>query len=70
MINLDLLDLDLENRDAVYDASVASAVTHNLLIPNKQVSELCSKFDEAQQHLFSFIMQYAVHCKLSEKNNE
>ena len=26
--------------------------------------------NERQQHLFNFLMQYAVHCKVAEKNNE
>ena len=26
--------------------------------------------NEGQQHLFNFIIQYALHCKLAEKNNE
>ena len=26
--------------------------------------------NEGQQHLFNFIMWYALHCKLTEKNNE
>ena len=26
--------------------------------------------NEGQQHLFNFIIQYTMHCKLAKKNNE
>ena len=37
---------------------------------NEQCYEICYQLNESQQHLVSFIMQYALHCKLAEKNNE
>ena len=42
----------------------------DLLLPNEQFYEICSQLNEDQQHLFKFIMQYTLHCKLAEKNNE
>ena len=31
-------------------------------------SKIYSQLNEGQQHLFIFIMQYALSCKLAEKN--
>ena len=31
---------------------------------------MCSQLNECQQHPFNFLMQYALHCNLAEKNNE
>ena len=73
MINPNLLDLDLEDsvsNDSVSNATAVSTIINNLLLPNEQFYEICSQMNEGQQHLFNFIMQYAVHCKLAEKNNE
>ena len=70
MINPNLLDLDLEDSDSVSNAPVVSTITENLLLPNEKFYEICSQLNEGQQHLFNFIMQYALHCKLTEKNNE
>ena len=67
MLNPNLLDLDLEDKDSV---SNASTIIDNLFLPNEQFYEICSQLNEGQQHLFKFIMQYALHCKLAEKNNE
>ena len=70
MINPDLLDLDLEVGDGVSNAPVVLVTIDNLLLPSQQFYELCSQLNEGQQHLFNFVMQHAVHCKLAEKNNE
>ena len=70
MINPDLLDLDLEDSDSMSNATTVSAIIDNLLLPNEQFYEICSQLNEGQQCLFNFIMQYAQHCKLAEKNNE
>ena len=70
MINPNLLDLDLEDSDNVINATAVSTIIDNLLLPNEQFYEICSQLNEGQQHLFNFIMQYALHCKLAEKNNE
>ena len=70
MINPNLIDLDLENSDKVSNATVMSTLIDNLLLPSEQFYEICSRMNEGQQHLFNFMMQYAVHCKLAEKNNE
>ena len=69
MINLNLLDLDLEDSVSASNATVVSTVTDNLLL-NEPFCEICSQLNEGQQHLFNFIMQYALHCKLVEKNDE
>ena len=66
-VNPNLLDLDLEDKDSVSNAPVLSAIIDNLLLPNGKFYEICSQLNEGQQHLFSFIIQYALHCKLLEK---
>ena len=70
MINPNLLDLDLEDSDSVSNATAVSTLIDKLLLPNEQYYKICSQLNEAQQHLFNFMMQYAVLCKLAEKNNE
>ena len=70
MINPNLLDLDLEDSDNVINATAVSTIIDNLLLPNGQFYEIYSQLNEGQQHMFKFIMQYAFHCKLAEKNNE
>ena len=62
-----LLDLGLVGSDSVSNATVVSTIIDNLSLPNKQ---LCSQLNKGQQHPFSFIMHYALHCKLVEKKNE
>ena len=68
--NPNSLDLDLEDGDNVINATAVSTIINNLLLPNEQFYEICSQLNEGQHHLFNFIMQYALHCKLEEKNNE
>ena len=70
MINPNLLDLGLEGSDNVINATAVSTIIDNLILPNEQVDEICSQLNEGQQHLFNFIMQFALHCKLAGKNNE
>ena len=70
MINPNLLDLDLEDNGSVSNATVVSTITDNLSLPNEQFYEICSQLNEGRQHLFNFITQYTLHCKLAEKNNE
>ena len=70
MINPSLLDLDLKDIDNVSNAPGVSTIINNLVLPNEQFYEICSQLNEGQQHLFNFIMQYVLHCKLAEKNNE
>ena len=69
-INPNLLDLDLEDSDIVSNAPVVSTIIDNLLLPNEQFYEICSQLNEGQQHLFNFIIQYALHCKFAETNND
>ena len=70
MINLNLLDLNLEDSDSVSNKPVVSTIIDNLVLPNETFYEIFSQLNKGQQHLFNFIMQYALHCKLSEKNDE
>ena len=70
IINPKLLDLDLEESDSVSNAPFVSAIIGNLSLPNERFYEICSQLDEGQQHLFDFIMQYALHCRLAENINE
>ena len=61
MINPNLHDLDLEDNDSVNNAPVVSTIIGNLLLPNGKFYEVCSQLNEDQQHLFNFLMQYALH---------
>ena len=70
MVNPNLLDPDFEESNSVSNAPVVSTIIDNLSLPNEQFYEICSQLNEGQQHLFNFIMQYALRCKLAEKNNE
>ena len=70
MINLNLLDLNLEDSDSVSNKPVVSTIIDNLVLPNEAFYEIFSQLNKGQQHLFNFIMQYALHCKLAEKNSE
>ena len=67
MINPDLLDLDLEVSDGVSNAPVALVTVDNLLLPSQQFYEICPQLNEGQQHLFIFVMQHAMYCKLAKK---
>ena len=69
MINPNLLDLDMEDSYGVSDVPVASTID-NLLLPNEQFYEICSQLNERQQHLFNFIMQYAIQLRLGENNSK
>ena len=60
----------LEDSDCVSNATVASVTVDNLLLSNQQYYEICAKLNEGQQHLFNFVMQHALYCKLAEKNND
>ena len=70
MINPNFPDLDLVDSDSVSNATVVSTITVNLLLPNEQFYEIFSQLNEGQQHIFSVIMHYTLHCKLAKKNNE
>ena len=52
------------------NAPVVSTITDNLLLLNEQFYEICSQLNEVQQHLSSFLMQYALHWKLLKLSNE
>ena len=64
-INPNLLDLD--HSDSVSNAPLVSTIIDNLLLPNEKFYEIYSQLNEGQHHLFNFIMQCALHCKLVEK---
>ena len=68
MTNSIFLNLDLEHSDNASSTLVVSIITDNLLLPDEQFSKIYSQLNEGQQHLFIFIMQYALSCKLAEKN--
>ena len=51
-------------------ARALSIIIDNLSLPNKQLHEICSQMNEGHQNLLNCITQYALHCKLAEKNNE
>ena len=70
MISPDLLDLDLEDSDGVSNAPVVLVIVDNSLLPIQQFYKICSQLNEGQWHIFNFVMQHAVYCKLAEKNNE
>ena len=70
MIKPNFLDLDLEDSDIVNNEPVVSTIIDNVLLPNGNFYEICSQWNEGQQHLLSFPMQHALHCILAEKSNE
>ena len=70
MINPNFLDLDLEDSDIVNNAPVVSTIIDNVLLPNENFYEICSQWNEGQQHLLNFPMKHVLHCILAEKNNE
>ena len=70
MIYPNLLDLDLKDSDSVINAAAVSTIINSLLLPNEQFREICSQLNEGHQHLFNFMIQHALHCKLAEKSNE
>ena len=51
------------------NAPLVPTVIDSLLLPNEPFYQICSKLNEGEQYL-NFIMEYALHCKLAEKNNE
>ena len=59
-VNPNLLDLDLEDNGSVSNAPNVSTIIDNLLLPNEKFYEIYSCLNEGQQHLFNFIMQYAL----------
>ena len=59
-VNPNLLDLDLEDNGSVSNAPNVSTIIDNLLLPNEKFYEIYSCLNESQQHLFNFIMQYAL----------
>ena len=59
--------VDLKDSDSVSNALVVSTIIDNLLLPNEKFYEIHSQLNEGQHHLFNFIMQYALHCKLAGK---
>ena len=60
----------MEVSDGVSNAPVASVTVGKLLLPRQKLYELCSQWNGGQQHLFNFLRQHAVYCKLAEKNHE
>ena len=58
MIYPNLLGLNLEDNGSVSNGSVLYSFV--------KFYEICSQLNEGQQHLFNFLMNYALHCKLAE----
>ena len=56
--------------DSVSNAPVVSTIIDNLLLPSRKFYKICCQLNQGQQHLFNFTMQYALHFRLAEKNNE
>ena len=61
LVNPNLLELNLEDNDIVSNAPAAYSY---------EQFYKTSQLNEGQQHLFNFIMNCALHCKLAEKNSE
>ena len=74
--NFDFIQSDEEEDNVEFSVispnllDVEQLIIDNLSLPNEQFYEICFQLNEGQQHLFNFILQYALHCKLAEKNNE
>ena len=69
MINPNLIDFDIDDGNHA-NVPIASTSIDNILLPNEQYYQMCSQLNEGQQHLFNFIMKYAIKCRFAEKNNE
>ena len=69
MINPDLIDFDIVDSNSA-NGPIAPTTIDNILLPNEQYYQMCSQLNEGQQHLFNFIMKYAIKCRFAEKNNE
>ena len=67
MICPNLLELDLDDSYSVSNAAAVSTITTCYFLCYFMKFVLVN---EGQQHLFNFLMQFAVHCKLAERNNE
>ena len=67
LINPNLLDLDLEDRDSVSDAPYMSTIIDNLSLPNEQFHEICSQLREGQQHLFNIFNAVCITLQISRK---
>ena len=70
MINPDLIDFDINDGNGINNGPIAPTRTDNILLPNDQFYDLCSQLNEGQQHIFNFIMKYAMECHLAENNNK
>ena len=60
MIDPRLIDFNIDDSNGVNNVPIAPTTTENVLLPNEQFYEMCSQLNEGQQHLFNFIMKYAI----------
>ena len=71
--NYDILESEEEednNDRSQHNVPMAASTIDNLLFPNEQFYEICSQLNERQQHLFNFIMTYAIKCCFAENNDQ
>ena len=67
----ELLDLHTVNNNDDNDENVppvAATTVSNLTLPNDEYYNMCFQLNEGQQHLFNFIMQWAVKYHFAETN--
>ena len=70
MLNPELLDLN--NNDSSSNTTmgpVASSSVDDESLPPRVFYEMCSQLNEAQQHLFNFMMKYAQQLQLNGRND-
>ena len=69
MINPDFDDVSSTHTGC--KAGIRRTSINNIFLPNDQgFFEMCYQFNEEQQHLFNFMMRYAVKCCLAEKYHD
>ena len=64
-----LMDLDIDSSNGTNNVPIASTTIETVLLPNEQFYETCSQLNDGQQHLFNFIMRYAIKTRFAEVND-
>ena len=71
MTNQDLIDFDVVSSTHMgCKTGIPRTTVNKIWLPNDQYFEMCYQLNEEQQHLFNFMMGYAIKCHLSEKFDE
>ena len=69
MINPDLIDFDIDHSSDI-NVPIGNTRIDNMLLPNDQFYEICSKLNIGQLYIFNFIIKHANEIRLAEKNDK